>query len=83
MRTLVIIERRGPGYVSTVAGKFGGGHSGARCGLTAEAAALSAARLMLEYAVSNPEGGDLMAPAEVMDRVPPHLRTVPGKAVTP
>lgn len=75
MRTTVIINKRGPGYISSVSGKFGGGHSGARCGLTADEAARSAARLMIDYAQSNPEGGDLMAPPEVMELVPEHLRS--------
>jgi hypothetical protein len=78
MRTTVIIAKRGAGYISTVAGKFGGGHQGARCGLTAYDAAAAAARYMIEYAQSNPEGGDLMAPPEVMDQVPEHLRNVPA-----
>jgi len=79
MRTTVIIEKRGEGYISTVAGKFGGGHRGARCGLTPEAAAATAARYMIEYAQSNAEGGDLMAPAEILNLVPEHLRAIEGK----
>jgi hypothetical protein len=31
---------------------------------------------MLEYAQSNPDGGDLMAPPEVLDLVPAHLRSI-------
>lgn len=76
MRTYVIISLRGEGYISTVAGRYGGGHSGARAGLTAYDAAATGAKLMLEYAQSNPEGGDLMAPPEVLELVPEHLRTV-------
>jgi hypothetical protein len=34
---------------------------------------------MIQYAQSNPEGGDLMAPPEVLDLVPEHLRSVPAK----
>lgn len=74
MRTTVIISKRGEGYVSTVAGKYGGGHQGARCGLTPHEAAASAAKYMLEYACENVEGGDLMAPPEVLELVPTHLR---------
>lgn len=77
MRSTIIISKRGPGYISTVSGRFGGGHQGARCGLTAQDAAAAAARYMIEYAQSNPEGGDLMAPPEVMDFVPAHLRSIP------
>jgi len=76
MRTTVIIQRRGAGYISTVQGQFGGGHSGARAGLTAYDAAARAANLMIEYAQINPEGGDLMAPPEVLDLVPAHLRSI-------
>lgn len=76
MRSTIIISRRGAGYIATVAGKFGGGHQGARCGLTPTDAAATAARYMIEYAQSNPEGGDLMAPPEVLDLVPLHLRSI-------
>lgn len=76
MRSMVIIEKRGPGYISSVSGKFGGGHSGCRCGLTAYEAAATATRLMIDFALSNPQGGDLMAPPEVIDLVPVHLRSI-------
>lgn len=76
MRSTVIIEKRGDGYISTVSGKFGGGHQGARAGLDAEAAAATASRLMIQYAHSNEEGGDLVAPSEVRDLVPEHLRSI-------
>ena len=79
MRSTVIIRKRGEGYISDVSGKFGGGHSGARAGLTPYDAAATAARYMIEYAQSNPEGGDLMAPPEVLDLVPNHLRSVDVK----
>lgn len=76
MRSTVIISKRGEGYISSVSGKFGGGHHGARCGLTPYDAAAKAAQYMIEYAQSNPEGGDLMAPPEVLELVPEHLRSV-------
>jgi len=75
MRSTVIIEKRG-GYISTVSGKFGGGHQNARAGLDPQAAAATAARLMIQYAQSNEEGGDLVAPADVLDLVPQHLRSI-------
>lgn len=78
MRTTVIIQKRGAGYISTVQGRFGGGHSGARAGLTAYDAAARAAQLMIEYAQGNPEGGSLMAPPEVLELVPIHLRSIDG-----
>lgn len=80
MRSTVIIRKRGQGYISDVSGKFGGGHNGARCGITPYDAASSAARLMMEYAQTNPEGGDLMAPPEVMELVPEHLRSVAARS---
>ena len=49
---------------------------GARVGLTPEDAALYAARIMVRLALSNPEGGSLMAPPEVLTLVPEHLREV-------
>ena len=79
MRTTVIITQRGAGYISTVSGRFGGGHQGARAGLTAYDAAATAARYMIEYAQSNPEGGELMAPPEVLELVPEHLRSIAGQ----
>ena len=79
MRSTIIIEKRGEGYVSTISGKFGGGHKQARCGLTADAAAASAARFMIDYAQSNEFGGDLMAPPEVLELVPEHLRKIDAK----
>lgn len=79
MRTTVIINKRGDGYISTVAGKFGGGHHGARAGLTPYEAAAKAAQYMIEYAQSNPDGGDLMAPPEVLELVPEHLRGIAAR----
>jgi len=76
MRSTIIIEKRGAGYTATASGKFGGGYQGARCGLTPEDAARFAAREMIRYAQSNPEGGSLLAPEEVMILVPKHLREV-------
>lgn len=78
MRTTVIIAKRGEGYISTVSGQFGGGHQGARCGLTPYDAAAKAAEYMISYATSNPDGGDLMAPPEVLELVPQHLRSIPA-----
>lgn len=44
MRSTVIIIKRGEGYISSVSGRFGGGHQGARCGLTPYEAAAAAAQ---------------------------------------
>ena len=81
MRSTVIISRRGAGYISTVSGRFGGGHQGARCGLTPQEAAAHAAGLMLRYGATNQEGASLMAPDEIMALIPEHLRSIePAKA---
>jgi len=79
MRSTVIITRRGEGYISSVTGMFGGGHTGGHCGLTPYDAAASAAQYMIDYAQSNPDGGDLMAPPEVFELVPEHLRSIAAK----
>ena len=76
MKSTIIIKIRGEGYVATASGKFGGGFQGARIGLTPHEAATRAAELMLKYAVCNSEGGELMAPPEVMELVPQHLRSI-------
>ena len=79
MRSTVIIKKRGEGYIATVSGKFGGGFQGARCGLTAFEAATKAAEWMISYAQSNDEGGDLMAPPEVIELVPEHLHSIDAR----
>lgn len=76
MRSTVIISKRGEGYIATASGKFGGGYQGSRAGLTAQDAASFAAREMIRYAQTNSEGGDLMAPPEVLELVPEHLRSI-------
>lgn len=80
MKSTIIITRRGAGYLSTASGRYGGGHQGARCGLTAQEAAASAANLMLRYGLDNPDGAVLMAPDEVWALVPEHLRALDGGA---
>lgn len=80
MRSTVVISNRGGGYISSATGKFGGGHSGARAGMTPYDAAAHAAGLMQRYAVTNQEGGDLMAPPEVLELVPEQLRSVPARS---
>lgn len=83
MRTTVIIEKRDPGYISTVSGRFGDGPRGASAGNAPDEAAATAARLMLEFAKNNPEGGDLVAPKEVMKLVPKHLHHINRPAHRP
>ena len=76
MRSIIIISKRSDGYIATASGKFGGGYKGCRAGLTPYDAAAFAAREMVRYAQSNSEGGDLMAPPEVLELVPEHLRSI-------
>ena len=78
MRSTIIIKKRGNQYISSVSGKFGGGHSGANAGNTHYDAAACAAELMIQYAQSNNEGGDLIAPPEVLDLVPENLHSIKG-----
>lgn len=78
MKTTIIITKRGEGYIATIGAKSGIVAQGARCGLTRHDAATWAASMMLRYAShdANPEGGELMAPHEVSDLVPEHLRRI-------
>jgi len=78
MKTTIIITRRGDGYIATIGARNGIVAQGARCGLTRHDAATWAAQMMLRYASpdSNPEGGELMAPHEVIELVPEHLRKI-------
>jgi len=84
MRSLVIITKKiengsSQGFFSEVHGKNGGGHKGVRCGLRPYEAAAAAARYAMEYVSTNPEGGDIMAPPEVLELIPEHLRSIPAK----
>lgn len=79
MRTTVIIEKCGAGYICTVSGQFGGGYTGANAGPTADEAAARAARAMIHYAQGNKEGGDLVAPPEILDLIPSHLHSIGAK----
>lgn len=78
MKSTIIITHRGEGYIATVGARNGVVLQGARCGLTAHETATWAATMMLRYASpdSNPEGGELMAPPEVLELVPEHLRKI-------
>ncbi len=79
MKSTVIIHRRGSNYVSDVYGRFSCGHTGVDAGTTPEEAAITAARMMLQYSQTNPEGGSLVAPSEVVALVPAHLRDIAPK----
>ena len=76
MRTLIIIMKRGAGYVVSASDQSGPRQIMVRCGLTPYDAAARATVLMMEHGRNNPEGGDIMAPPEVMEFVPEHLRSI-------
>jgi hypothetical protein len=78
MRTTVIIAKRANSFISTVSGQHGEGHSEQPAGNSIEEAATTAEKLMNEYAINNPEGGDLIAPEKLRILVPEHLRIVKG-----
>lgn len=83
MRTTIIIYKRGQGYVADVQAYTGTRvATGARCGLTPHDAATWAARSMLQYGADNRDGGEIMAPPEVLELVPEHLRSVPALSAT-
>lgn len=65
MPSTILIYKRGDAYYCDATGCFGGGYSGMFAGKTAEDAALVAEREKGRYINSNPEGGCVIAPAEV------------------
>ena len=77
--SVVTVYKSVGGYRVTVSGKFGGGFSTTRPGTPADVALFVAAQ-MQRYAMSNPHGGSLVAPPEILDLVPEMLRTVAGRA---
>ena len=77
MQTIVIIHTRFPGrFTADVQGQFGGGFSGANAGKDAESAAIFAAQQMCRYGSHNPDGAVLVAPQDVLAKVPEHLRQI-------
>lgn len=79
MRTLVIVQPRGAGYIASIQAPAYDVH-GVRIGVTAFAAAVKAAQLMIDHAQTNAAGGDLLAPEEVRDLVPTYLREIPPQS---
>lgn len=80
MKSTVIIKIRGDGYIATVGTQSGNtAVQGMRIGITPHDAATRAAELMLQYAAHNPDGGELMAPPEVAELVPAHLRNIAAR----
>lgn len=79
MRTLITIRKRGAGYIIDISAASGLIRQGSQCGLSPYDAATTAAREMSTYASENPDGGDLMAPPEVLELVPPTWRSIAAK----
>jgi hypothetical protein len=82
MRSLVIVRRRGPHYITDASGKFGGGFRGAGATTDPAQAACFAASMVARYSISNPDGGDLIAPPEVLALIPARLHDIPEKGKT-
>ena len=78
MRTLITIRKRGAGYIMDASTRGELIRQGAQCGVDPYAAATAAPSAMAQYAAlfSNPDGGDLMAPPEVMEHVPVAWRKI-------
>ena len=80
MRTSITIIKDTKGdYIATARGKDGRGFTDANAGTKVSHVAGRAARWMSYYATSNSEGGDLIAPAEVLALVPKQLRSIPAR----
>ena len=79
MRTTVVIRKRGDLYIADVQGMFGGGYQGATAGREPHDAATFASREMIRYGTCNDRGASLVAPQEVTDLVPEHLRDIAAK----
>lgn len=79
MRATIIIEKKEGIYRGSAIGKFGGGYRFAFAGASAAEAGAFAAREMARYAITNSEGGDLVAPPEIMEIVPAQLRSVEAR----
>ena len=79
MRTTVIIAKRATSFISTVSGRHGEGHSEQYAGASIKEAAAIAEKLMNDYALNNPEGGELIAPEKIKALVPEKLKVVKGE----
>lgn len=71
MKATLIIEQRGKGYVYDLFPVNATSKRGVRCGLTPQAAATEASRIL---ATLQHEGAAVVAPPEVMEIIPSHLR---------
>ena len=74
----IIVHKATGGYRIHVAGRFGGGFSATQLGSPTDVAPFVAAQ-MQRYAVSNPFGGAVIAPPEILDLIPEDLRRIAGR----
>jgi hypothetical protein len=76
METTIIIAKREGVYVSTVSSQSGEEYSNRPIGRNPEEAAAAATQLMIDHAINNPDGGELIALPEIYALVPKHLHKV-------
>ena len=81
-KSRIMVHATAGGYRIHVAGRFGGGFAATRPGTPAEVAPFIGAQIM-RYTLSNPLGGYLMAPPEIMDLIPEDLRSIEPRVATP
>lgn len=79
MKTTVIVKECQGGYQVTVSTGQGIGEAIYSDGDNPFDAAAAAAEAMAKWGVTNEEGAELMAPPEVLELVPGHLRSIEGK----
>ena len=72
MKAKYIIEKRGAGYISDLFSDRAT-KRGERCGLTPHAAATSASRYLAQLTYS---GAAVVAPPDVVEHIPEHLRNI-------
>lgn len=81
MRSTIIVRKLASGQlVMDVIGRYGGGGRGSALRGEPHEIAAIVASAAVDYCQSNPEGGDVMAPPEIMELIPEHLRSVPNEA---
>lgn len=78
--TIILLEIYPDLHRLTVTGQHGGGSSRTLKKQRPDQLAALCAQAMLDYGAPNPEGADLMAPPEVLELVPEHLRGIPAQA---
>lgn len=79
MKTTVIVKEAKNGYQVTVSTGQGVGEMVYVVSDQPFDAAAAAAEAMAKWGVTNDDGAEVMAPDEVLDLIPSHLRCVAGK----